>query len=854
MYDDSSINPEKYSTIVSEIEKFIEAKKKKQTTSKGTVEQIDLNNNILTVKLQQAKQLDLSRGSLILVREDNFLCRDIRATVKEICNSDLKIEIKTNPSQFENKTVVVDTNKTNVILERLKDIIENIKKEKISLDNARILDFVLRENKPRYSKKRLSSVSKRLNENQKEAVTKSIEADDFHLIIGPPGTGKTYVIEELIRQFSKRNQKLLITAWTNLAVDNIIKRLLKSESGKIVRIGPIDGIDAEVREYSIFEKMKKHKDWKEVERQQKVIDELYNIIPKVRKEMRLVQDGITRIMSKRNDMDKEKSHLLIEKQDIEKQKSQAIISAPTINGDSEKEPSINNEMTILNQKSKDCLDLSKNILQMNDLEARIPEAEHILQLKKLTRSMKYSLLSKKVSSLFSLTDNKELNKLKQKYEKNRKYLDDISEYQQQCNHLKKKCEKQFNRIYPDKDGHPDRDALIYEFKSCKILKNQYLPAFRKQEMSNTEKRTMEINQDVYTVYLESLEIKIDLHTAKIKGLNTDIHIQIKHKEELLRQEANFYSSLDFHKRSVDKLKKDIISEIINDADLIAATAISSSHYFLDDINFDVMIMDEASQVSSFMSLLPLLKCKKFILVGDNKQLQPIEEEDMSKEMNLSIFNRLFEMYPDASTLLTTQYRMHESIAQIANVIFYEGKLRTSENVAKRILSLKADSHQFLNPQTPVVFIDTSKVEYYDDNVGSGCSNTEEAKYIAHIVSLFVKDGIKTEEIGVVTPYVKQKYLIKSFLKETKIMDAEVDTVHKFQGREKDIIIISFARSKKYGLSQYTLKFIENETLVNVAITRAKKKLILVGNSKTLCQSELLDKIIIKIGNENKVTL
>ena len=302
------------------------------------------------------------------------------------------------------------------------------------------------------------------------------------------------------------------------------------------------------------------------------------------------------------------------------------------------------------------------------------------------------------------------------------------------------------------------------------------------------------------------------------------------------------------------MKKAIISEIINDADLIAATAISSSHYFLDDTTFDVMIMDEASQVASFMSLLPLLKCKKFILVGDNKQLQPIEEEDISKEMNLSIFNRLFEMYPDASTLLTTQYRMHESIAKITNEIFYEGKLRTSENIAKRTLSLKADRHQILNSKTPVVFVDTSKVEYYEDNIGSGCSNTKEAKYIADIISLFVKEGIKTEAIGVVTPYVKQKLLINDFLKEINIVGVEVDTVHKFQGREKEIIIMSFARSKKYSFSQYKLKFIENETLVNVAITRAKKKLILVGNSKTLCQSELLDKIIIKIGKENKVTL
>ena len=261
-----------------------------------------------------------------------------------------------------------------------------------------------------------------------------------------------------------------------------------------------------------------------------------------------------------------------------------------------------------------------------------------------------------------------------------------------------------------------------------------------------------------------------------------------------------------------------------------------------------MIMDEATQVASFMSLLPLLKCKKFILVGDNRQLQPIEDIDISKEMNLSIFNRLFEIYPEASTFLSTQYRMHKSIAQIASELFYEGKLRTSEKVAERMLSLNVGKHQFLNPEVPAVFIDTSKAGYYEDEVGSGCSNTREAKYVANVVSLFIKKGIKAVDIGVVTPYVKQKILIEEFLKNKKIQSVEVDTVHKFQGREKDIIILSFARSKKYSFHNHKLKFIEDESMVNVAITRAKKKLILVGNSETLGHSKLLKDLV----NHNRI--
>ena len=843
------INTEKYSKIIEEIEKFIEIKKKRPTTFKGIVETIDLNNNTLTIKLQSFKQPNLSRGSSILIKEDGPLGIDTEAITTDFYNSTLKLEIEDDPSQFEDKKIVIDTGKINVSLKRLKNIIESIKNGKISLDNARILDFIIGENKPRYSQKRVSFISKKLNENQKEGVINSINAEDLHLIIGPPGTGKTYVIEELIRQFIKRNQKLLVTAWTNLAVDNIIKRLSKKETKNIVRIGPINEIDPEVKKFSIFEKMKEHPNWKDVEAYQKKIEELYVSLPRIREEITSVQEDINSSKNKKKIFDTEINTLI-----TEKQKYEEIISIPIENENKVDVSPINNEMVSINKKSEAYLSLSKNILEMNKLQLKIPEEEYIKNLKKLTRNMKISIVGKKVSSLFYYGGDKELKKLKQEYEKNIKYLDKISETQDKCNHLKRLNETEFSKLYPSGNGFPDKDALNFEFMAYKILEDKYLPTLKEQETLNIIKRISEINQEVYGVYIDSLKRKIDLLDVKIKSLNTDLYIQINHKENLKRQCINFSYSLDFYKKNVDKLIKAIISEIIDKADLIAATAVSSCHYFLDDTNFDVAIMDEATQVASFMSLLPLLKCKKFILVGDNKQLQPIEEEDISKEMNLSIFNRLFEMYPEVPTFLPVQYRMHKSIAQIANEIFYDGKLRTSEKVAERTLSLKIGKHQFLNPKMPVVFIDTSKVAYYEDEVGSGCSNTKEAKYVTEIVSLFIKKRIKTANIGVVTPYVKQKLLINEFLENIKIKGVEVNTIHKFQGREKDIIIISFAKSKKYSFPQYKLRFIENETLVNVAITRAKKKLILVGNSGTLCQSNLLNKVVNKIGKRNRIIL
>ena len=845
--ENTQINTEKYSKIVSEIENFIEAKKKKPTTIEGIVEKVDLSNNMLTIKLLADNHPDFSRGSLVLIKDQTPESIDIRATIKEIYNSNLKLELKAEASMFEDKKVIIDTERTNVILERLTNVISNIKEGKINSDNIRILDLLMNDSKPKYGKKRIHSISRKLNDDQKEAVVNSINAEDFHLIIGPPGTGKTYVIEELIKQFLKRKQKTLITAWTNLAVDNIVKRLPKKEKKNLIRIGPIDEVDSEVKEFSIFEKMKEHKDWKEVERQRELRDCLFKLIPKIKEEIDLAQKIIDQSKDTSRVFNEELGNLA-----LEKKKYEELVSIPIKEINIGDVSNIENELSKIGNKSNFLLSLSKNILHMNNLKSKLPNQDKLKLLKRDTRNMKLSLMGKKVSSLFSQKNKKEISKLEKEYEKNRKYLDEISKVEKEYSELKKTNETTFQKIYDDKDGTPDKDALNLEFEAYKLLEEKYFKLLEEQESSNV--KISKINKEVYGIYLESLNKKIDLIDIKIKGINTEMYSQINNRNNLHEKYVNLVASLDFYKKNIDKLIKAIISEIIENAKVIASTAVSSCHYFLDNTEFDVMIMDEASQVASFMSLLPLMKSKKFILVGDNKQLQPIEEGNISKEMNLSIFNRLFEMYPEDSTFLPTQYRMHKTIAQIANEIFYEGKLRTSKQSAERILNLKVGKHLFLNPKIPVVFIDTSKVNYYEDEVGAGCSNAQEAKYVAYLVSLFIKKGIKAKDIGIITPYVKQCYLIEEFLDNIKIKGVEVNTVHKFQGREKDIIIMSFAKSKKYSFPLYKLKFIENKTLVNVAITRARKKLILVGNSKTLNQSKLLDTVFCKIGCKNSIIL
>ena len=116
---------------------------------------------------------------------------------------------------------------------------------------------------------------------------------------------------------------------------------------------------------------------------------------------------------------------------------------------------------------------------------------------------------------------------------------------------------------------------------------------------------------------------------------------------------------------------------------------------------------------------------------------------------------------------------------------------------------------------------------------------------------YKKKGSSSNDIGIITPYRRHKNNIKNQLKE-KAINVDVDTVYRFQGREKDVIILTFCNSKLGRLKPFLRKFIERPSQVNVSLTRARKKLFLVANSKTLKQSKLLTEIIYLIGEENKI--
>lgn len=279
------------------------------------------------------------------------------------------------------------------------------------------------------------------------------------------------------------------------------------------------------------------------------------------------------------------------------------------------------------------------------------------------------------------------------------------------------------------------------------------------------------------------------------------------------------------------------------------------------LQFDVALIDEAGQLTIPAILGALRFAKRFILVGDEKQLPPLvlNKEAGALGLSASLFSRLKRLDEEASQQdtqlvsacvpLRVQYRMHEIISAFASRVFYRGQLRAHDAVARRRLSLqrplpgrvheRAAVLQALRVDLPMVFLDVraaaSKAEVKMNNA--------EARVVREIIAGLLARGIQEDEIGVIAPYRAQVANLRRHLfsnDEASGWSAlpvetllSIDTVDRFQGGERSVIIISFATSTTPPAGSQLRDHLTNAHRLNVALTRAQRKLILVGNAGAL---------------------
>jgi superfamily I DNA and/or RNA helicase len=282
------------------------------------------------------------------------------------------------------------------------------------------------------------------------------------------------------------------------------------------------------------------------------------------------------------------------------------------------------------------------------------------------------------------------------------------------------------------------------------------------------------------------------------------------------------------------LERQAVENVLDRADVVCATA-TFNEDIVGDREFDLVVIDEACQSTEPGCWIPVLRADRIVLAGDHCQLPPtvLSKQATKEGLQMSLLERLVEHYGDSVTRkLDEQYRMHTHIMNFSSVRFYKGSLIAHESVASHLLHDLP--HVVESPRTlePVEFIDTAGSDWEEEIEPDGLSkrNTSEGELVLRKVRQLRETGLAASDIAVIAPYAAQVRWLRQNADSDRL---EIDTVDGFQGREKEAVVISCVRSNAEG----EIGFLADARRMNVALTRARRKLIVVGDSATLGGNE-----------------
>ncbi len=581
---------------------------------------------------------EISIGDLVMISKNRPLDdNNPTGTVSEKTNYSLTVVFDENPPGFIfGDSIRVDLYVNDITFQRMFDALKRFKNTKSDSYLGNLQSKLLGLEKPTWREKLQDDIewaNNDLNNSQKEAVKSALLANDFYLIQGPPGTGKTMTAIEIINQAVKKNKEILATADSNVAVDNLVERLV-NKGTDVLRLGHPIRVTPLLRKHTLDYKILEHPKYEEAEK---------------------LREKANKLLDKQNDYQHPGDSLrrgMSDEQIIEKAKNN--------NGARGVKPSIIKEM-----------------------------AEWIK-------------LQKEIDQLFD---------------------------------------------------------------------------------------------------------------------------------------------------KINKLEETAVNELLNKADVVCATNSTAGSELLSNYKFDLIVIDEATQSTEPASLIPFVKGKKAVLIGDHKQLPPtiLNKKAAQKGLNKSMFERLYDIYgKNISSMLEIQYRMHNDIMNFSNKEFYNNKLKSSPEVAEHTLDdlgykmkgKKCFTDKSLNPKQPIVFIDTKMMTANERSLKGSNSydNPVEMEILLDIVDEALKSKLKPKNLAVITPYKDQVDLFKN---HNGIENLEINTVDGFQGREKEVVLISLVRSKSHD----NIGCLRDLRRLNVAITRAKRKLIIIGDSSTIDKNETYKNLI-----------
>ncbi|KAI0086495.1 SEN1 N terminal-domain-containing protein [Irpex rosettiformis] len=370
-----------------------------------------------------------------------------------------------------------------------------------------------------------------------------------------------------------------------------------------------------------------------------------------------------------------------------------------------------------------------------------------------------------------------------------------------------------------KDSGNEMSRLRTELDSTKKLRQQ-----KEEEMSQIRDNTAK------TMALDS---EIQALRQKVRGLATQL-------DKLRDQQKG-------NQRTMDALSRRCRAEVLQEADVICATLAGSGHEILETLDFEMVIIDEAAQAIELSSLIPLkYRCNRCVMVGDPQQLPPtvISQEASKYGYNQSLFVRLQKHRPEAVHLLSIQYRMHPEISILPSRLFYNGRLQDGPDMSSKTQRPWHRSPKF----GPYHFYNVAKGVEETGRFHS-LINKAEAQVAVALYNRLRQEFSTFDfdfKVGIVTMYRAQVTELRRTFEQrfgvniTSTVD--FNTVDGFQGQEKDIIILSCVRAGP-GLS--TVGFLADVRRMNVALTRAKASVFILGNAATLERSDQNWKAIVQ---------
>ena len=623
------------------------------------------------------------------------------------------------------------------------------------------------------------------NRSQITAIEKGIRSKDVFLVMGPPGTGKTTVILEWVKYFvNVEHKRVLVSSQNNKAVDNVLARLGEEKDIDIIRIGSEAKLQDSVKDFMFEKKLVRLGDSIDTATNSN-IDKLETAI-RDWTEYRQSFFSFSKQLAEVDEInDRYRESIETQLEPIKKRQNRFFEDALL----KRKEYNLKNNRLIELKESIDRYN-SKNII-----------------IRKLTEAQNKEELA------LAQAIEKELTTLKESIDKAEA---DFARYSAMYSETESAIKEKF-----------DRD----------------MARAQKKKLSGYESINMVLPRIPRIAHLfESIVIfKDDLDSpVRLRALLDRIDGEIQRAKKLLANEKQWREDI------VGKQNYALNEIILETVDLVGATCIGvSSQKRFANLQFDVTIIDEAGQIQIHNALVPMSVSNKLIMLGDYKQIPPSADQELVEACEIngvdpdllkkSLFEKMYTELPDTNKMmLDTQYRIPGEIADTISEWFYNGEYKSFDGKRNMKGLLPGLSEK------PFVIIDTSGVKgrYEERTPERGTFNVLEAEICRNIVDYIVREkvGVKLDEIGVISAYGDQVARIKKSLKGVvppEAANSMVATLDSFQGQERDLIIYSFTKSSGKKPTMSRIGFLNELRRLNVAMSRSKKTLIMIGDMRFL---------------------